>query len=590
MQSFFLPCTRFAMVVLFALLMLSTSVDVAQAQVDALTAERLVEGVTVGTRPVASTGEILLPLITWGGDIATIYTHTQGIFAQEGLNVKLQREDKFKSQVEACIGGVTPYLRGTMGMINAAAEAFKAKGLELVVIYQLTWSVGGDAMVVRSNIKKPADLKGKKIALQLYGPHMDYVANILNTSQISLSDISLTWLSELTLPTYDTFGKIIDPVSAFQADESIDAVMCIIPDALMLTSGGKTGTGAEGSVGGAKILISSKTASRVIADVYAVRKDYFDAHKAEVQKFVHALMRGQEALVDLLKNKKSQQAVYMQLLTASADMLLGASQATADAEALLGDCEFVGHDGNVRFFTGKGTTRKFSTLNREIQKSYGNMGLMIGTVPIKSANWDYKALSQGLKYATLVSTTVASKPKSKPKPKFDTQKITQKIEEQIAVEPTTWAEEGTLFIVEIYFNPNQSNFSVERYSGDFQKALEIAQTYGGALIIIEGHSDPLGILTARKDGKKLPAEIAQMEQKAKTLALQRANAVRQSFLDFCQQSDLVIDSSQFVPIGLGIASPKYSPPRTKEEWAANRRVVFRIKQIEAELAEFVPLQ
>ena len=220
------------------------------------------------------------------------------------------------------------------------------------------------------------------------------------------------------------------------------------------------------------------------------------------------------------------------------------------------------------------------------------MGLMINTVPIESASWDYKALSQGLKYATLVPTTAASKPKSKPKPKpkFDTQKITQKIEEQISVEPTTWAEEGTLFVVEIYFDPNQSNFSVERYSEDFQKALEIAQTYAGSLIVIEGHSDPLGILKARKDGKKLPAEIAQMEQKAKTLSLQRANAIRQSFLDFSQQRDLVIDSSQFVPIGLGIASPKHNPPRTKEEWAANRRVVFRIKQVEAELAEFVPLQ
>ena len=30
-------------------------------------------------------------------------------------------------------------------------------------------------------------------------------------------------------------------------------------------------------------------------------------------------------------------------------------------------------------------------------------------------------------------------------------------------------------------------------------------------------------------------------------------------------------------------------PRTKEEWAANRRVRFVIKQVEAELTEFKPL-
>ena len=52
--------------------------------------------------------------------------------------------------------------------------------------------------------------------------------------------------------------------------------MAIIPDALNLTSGGDSGTGAAGSVKGAKILLSTKTASRVIADVYAVRSDYLE--------------------------------------------------------------------------------------------------------------------------------------------------------------------------------------------------------------------------------------------------------------------------------------------------------------------------
>ena len=63
--------------------------------------------------------------------------------------------------------------------------------------------------------------------------------------------------------------------------------MAISPDALKLTSNGTVGTGAEGSVKGARMLLSTKTASRIIADVYAVRKDYFDTHRAEVQKFVH---------------------------------------------------------------------------------------------------------------------------------------------------------------------------------------------------------------------------------------------------------------------------------------------------------------
>ena len=193
------------------------------------------------------------------------------------------------------LDGKTPYLRGTMGMINAAAEVFKAAGTDLVVIVQLTWSTGGDTMTVRPSVRTPNDLKGKTIALQLYGPHMDYMANILVNAGIRPAQVTLRWLKELTLPTYDTQGTIVDAVSAFASDDKLDAVMAISPDALKLTSNGTVGTGSEGSVKGARMLLSTKTASRIIADVYAVRKDYFDTHRAEVQKFVHTVLRSQEA-------------------------------------------------------------------------------------------------------------------------------------------------------------------------------------------------------------------------------------------------------------------------------------------------------
>ncbi len=111
---------------------------------------------------------------------------------------------------------------------------------------------------------------------------------------------------------------------------------------------------------------------------------------------------------------------------------------------------------------------------------------------------------------------------------------------------------------------------------------------GGSLVIIEGHSDPLGILKARQKGES-KVVVNQMVQQAKNLSLERSRAVRQSFLDYCKKRDFVLDETQFLPVGLGITTPKFNPPRTKEEWAANRRVVFRIKQIEAELDEFTPL-
>lgn len=548
----------------------------APSKIESLEAKPLSKVVTSRLKPIEAAAKTLY-VITWGGDVSLIHGVEEGLFRQAGVDVTPTLENDFSKQIQAVLDGKTPYVRGTLGMINAAAEVFKAAGTDLVVIAQLTWSAGGDTVTVRQPIRTPNDLRGKSIALQLYGPHMDYLANVLGNAGITPSQVQLRWFKELTLPTYDTQGTIVDAVSAFTANDKIDAVMAISPDALKLTSQGTTGSGAEGSVKGAHILLSTKTASRVIADVYAVRKDYFDAHRAEVQKFVHTLLRSQELLAEVVANKQAQPAKYRQMLARSADVLLGAPQATADVESMLGDCEFVFHAGNVAFFTGVGTTRTLTTLTEEIQPAFIDMGLISKRFPLQSAGWDYNQLATGLKQT-----------KSAPTPQFDPARAQQTIEKQLAVEPKTWETEGTLFVIEINFDPNQSVFAEDRYANDYKKALSIAQTYGGALVVIEGHSDPLGILQAQQKNER-PEVLEQMRQVAKNLSLSRANAVRASFVQYCKDHGMAIDQSQFVAIGRGVELPKFSPPRTKEEWAANRRVRFLIKQVEAELTEFKPI-
>ncbi len=546
------------------LFLLSSLLPGQSGRQDLLSPKPLSQLIRTGLRPVSG-GVLKVPLITWGGDVATILAHENGLFKAEGLDTQLFVENNFPKQVEMCLSGQTPLLRGTMGMINAAAELFRKQGSELVVVYQMTWSSGGDALVTRSNIKKPKDLRGKTIALQLYGPHMDYLANILQSAGISSRDVKLKWFTELSLPGYDPQGRIVDPVSAFLEDPAIDAVMCISTDALNLSSGGNEGSGAAGSVKGARIMLSTKTASRIIADVYAVRADYLQQNQNRIRSLVAALTKAQQNLSGLTKPQRQS------LLSKAARWLLDSADASADVEGLLSDCTFVGETGNRQFFSGVGTTRSFRNLTEEIQNNFLQMGLIGAKTPLQAADW----LNEPQTLEAPVQT----------KPLFDTKKVEQKI----SVEPSSWAEAGTLFQVEITFSPNQSDFPIEQYAADFKKALEISQTYGGALIIIEGHSDPLGILQAR-ESRKPAIEIQQMEQQAKNLSLLRAQEVRKSFLGYCRQQKISLDESQFVAVGLGITNPKFNPPRTKEEWAANRRVQFRIKQIEAELDEFKPLR
>ncbi len=54
------------------------------------------------------------------------------------------------------------------------------------------------------------------------------------------------------------------------------------------------GSGAEGTVEGAHVVNSTQQMSRSIADVYAVRSDWYEANKPWVNKFVAGYLKGTE--------------------------------------------------------------------------------------------------------------------------------------------------------------------------------------------------------------------------------------------------------------------------------------------------------
>lgn len=522
-----------------------------------------------------------LPIITWGGDMATIYangnqraTAAGSIFARQGLEFKLVREDVFANQVKHYMAGKTPYLRGTLGMINSAGDLLsKDNRTRPVVFYQMTWSAGGDALVVKNSIKKVADLRGKVIALQAYGPHMDYLARILGDAGLTVKDVKIKWLPDLT-------GTDNSPMAAFY-ESDVDAAFVIIPDALALTSGGNVGTGAEDSVKGAKILMSTKTANRVIADVYAVRSDYYKANKDKVDRLASALMEADEALAKLIANRGNQAAAYKKAMAAAADILLDSPEALADVEGLYADCEFVHFDGNVKFFTDKNYPRRLEKVSNEINAGLKQFGLIGGSYRLEKASINYKQLK-----TAIGSGSVAQKSRFN---KDEVSALVTRKQQQNSL------AEGELFSFEVYFKPNQNSFSADLYAQDFARVVDLASTYGGAIISVEGHADPMEFLRAKKANQP-SVVLGRIKQSGRNLSLSRAQSVRDEIISFASARGIRMDPAQFATVGHGIAQPATGicgadpcAPKTADEWRSNMRVVFRIIQVEAESDVFVPL-
>jgi outer membrane protein OmpA-like peptidoglycan-associated protein len=203
------------------------------------------------------------------------------------------------------------------------------------------------------------------------------------------------------------------------------------------------------------------------------------------------------------------------------------------------------------------------------------MGLISAMVVPQGAQWDYGKLAVGLKDngGNLASTRI------------NTTAVAQAFEAKIAAEAETFSADGTLFALEVHFKPNQEVFGLTEYGKDFEAALKLSQNYAGAVLLIEGHGDTKRLNDLRAQGKS-ETEIALVEQALRNVSMKRAEAVKAAYIAFCQSKGINTASSAIVAVGMGVKTPKVAVPKSDLDMAANRRVEFKIKNIEAEAGLF----
>lgn len=538
----------------------------------AATSDPLAEKVTTSVRDCRNGKSLTVPLITWGADMVTIQanggleTVSGSSFANAGLDITLKRVDDFATQLSDYMSCKTPFLRATVGMGNLASELTGADPrTEMVAVYQHSWSNGGDALVVTPGIDKPEDLKGKRIAVQAYGPHVDYLLTVLDDAGLGVDDVEIVWTDDLT-------GLTSSSPDTALLEGKADAAMVIIPDALALTSDGNVGNGSEGSVKGATILLSTKTANRVIADVYYVRADFLKNNPDTVNAFVQALIDSEKQVTEITRKDGSE---AQKLYAMGAKILLDDESAIADAKGLWLDAETVGEAGNARFFRDPNYQRRYDRLNETIQGKYIALRMLTRVTEVAGPPAAITAFGQS-------SGGIAEA-------RFNEEAVNKAVAD---LQAQGVLDDGTLFKFELNFKPNQNQFDIAIYEDAFMKAVDLAATYGGALITVEGHADPLNFLKKKKKGAGT-AELKQIAQSARNLSFNRASAVRESLIKLAESENLYMDPSQFAILGLGFSDPLTGmcgdvpcAPKSKAEWLSNMRVVFRIIQVEAEASDF----
>ncbi len=595
-------------------LLMGAAAIVAMAAVPASAQQRFSALVgPVQVAPVKQQGPLEVPFITWGGDVATFLangglTTTPGsIYQQLGLNLKLVPGDDFAEQVRRYLKGESPFLRGTMRMMGIASEVIgNQASTKPVVFLQLTWS-RGDHCVAREGVKTLNDLKGKKIALQQGGPHVGMLDDMLASAKLGWEDITVVWTDDLTGDN--------GPAARFRADNSIDCCMVISPDMIGLTGGLEgAGTGAEGTIRGAHVLISTATMTRSIADVYACRKDYYDTHREQIDKFVAGYLKGCETLLAQKKvfedKGPAAAAPYMQTL-ALAQQIYGKEVLPlleVDAHGLVSDCALVGLPGNVSFFLDKGNLNGFeakqeAALNLAVNQGYA--GVRAGFFP---PGLDYANIK---KLGNLTQELTAA---SGGEINFGFEGL-DKIEDK-----------DTLLSFTISFEPNQVDFPESVYGPEFLRALKTASTFGGALMVIRGHADPTQTLidtvkaglakgvitrTGSGDDRKYyiggrPLDLAETKAVAKlieegrfdggqpnpretmqlalNLSNSRAERVRTSILEFAKKNTLTLNETQIQSVGVGVLEPIIAKPSNLDEAKQNMRVEFRLVRRSSEVA------
>ncbi len=196
------------------------------------------------------------------------------LFTKAGLDVEIRLVRGSKERLEQFDQGKIDVMLLTLDYVANLYADYKAKGTELKAFHFVGWSRGNMGIVAKPAFTSIESLKTAKIATTRNTPTHYFSLILLDRSNLTPNDI------ELTKGNFVFAKKTPDTADLFIRGE-VDAVAIWEPH---LTKAVESGNG--------KLLVSTSTASNLIADVLFARNDFLDQNAAAMPAFLEAWLAG----------------------------------------------------------------------------------------------------------------------------------------------------------------------------------------------------------------------------------------------------------------------------------------------------------
>ncbi len=396
------------------------------------------------------------------------------------------------------------------------------------IFQQVDWSNGGDGVVARGGIKTIADLRGKKIVLAENSPSQYFILNMLVFAGVQPSEVDFVY-------TADAFQA----AAAFNSDKSIDAVVSWAPDIYNLSD-----------VKGNKMIVSTATANKLIADVWFARADFANEHP----DICEGLVRGIFDAMQELNTDESKKAV-------SQLMADGYGLPASEAFGMLADAHSTNWAENYQFLINKNNPANFERVWNQAYYIYRRVG---------------KVKHQTVKFDRVMDFSIIEKLGKEAKYANQTDEYSVPFI-PTATSQVRGAEEILTNTVVIHFFPNSANLFKKVVKKENDKDVEtlydpkvdfvleeiakLAGQFGTARIIIEGHTD------SSMKGRAPPELVEELSKN-------RADSVKQALTKKYE-----LHPNQFNTEGMGWSRPADSDDALNH--ALNRRVEIKIYPAES---------